>query len=734
MRRTTALGGERAGRAHPGPRTVWGPMTALILALDGEVSLEAGGGKGVNLARLARAGFSVPQGFILTTRAYRGFVADNELEERILRLADGARGEDQSALEAASASIRALFEEKQPSSELADAVCDAYAALGRPPVAVRSSATTEDLPGLSFAGQHDTLLNVVGESALSRAVVQCWSSLWTARALAYRARNAVPHRNAALAVVVQQLIASEVSGVLFTANPLTGKRAETVIDASLGLGEALVSGRVEPDHFRVELPAGRVLERRIGAKAVALRPRREGGTVEVHEDASERVALTDAEVLELARLGARAAELFGCPQDVEWARAGGRFHLLQSRAITTIFPLPDGLLRDGLRVLVSFGALQGVLDPITPLGQDVFRCVLPRALASLGAPFSAGGQPIVVIAGERVFLDISTVARHARLRERIHAVLRTIEPTTGEALADALSEPGPLAAAGRLRWPSPGFLWLLCRALGNLTFDLCWPDRGRARIQRRLAASIKAFEQRCAASVTLGERVALLEEVFAWLPRTGLPLLVPGFGSGLASLRWLQLLAGSAPESQARVLEMTRGLPHNVTTEMDLALWNVARVVHGAPGAAELFRTTEASALARRCLAQELPASVQAAIEAFLAKYGMRGVGEIDLGRPRWREDPTALMQVLQSYLQIENGAQAPEVVFRRGAGAARRALDSLVADIRHERFGWLRAVAMKAAARHMWALAGLRESPKFTAIAMLGTVRAALLASGRQL
>lgn len=706
---------------------------SMILPLESETSLEASGGKGANLARLARAGFRVPPGFIVTTQAYRDYVSGNQMEGWILETARAARIEDSTVLDGASAAIRARFASATVRPDVADAIRAAYAALGQPPVAVRSSATTEDLPDLSFAGQQDTMLNVVGDAALLGAVVECWSSLWTARAIAYRTRNGIAHEDTALAVVVQRMVASEVSGVLFTANPLTGKRSETVIEATFGLGEALVSGRVEPDRYVVDAPAGRVLERRIGAKALSIRPRADGGTFDAQEDAPERATLTESAVLELAGLGRRVATLFDTPQDIEWAQADGRFHVLQARPITSLFPLPEGLPDDGLHVMVSAGAFQGMLDPITPLGTDLFRVVMPRAGASLGGP-AAHFRPSV-IAGERWFLDITGCLRRRRMRAIVRNALRVIEPTTGEALDDLLAElaPASVEPLSWLRALSPRFLAVIGRALGNLTYNLLWPDRGRARTQRRLAAAIDSFRQRGAAARSLAERAALFQQAFDWVLQSGLSMLMPALGTGLGSLRVLGLLAAELPDGGRRVLELTRGLPHNVTTEMDLALWGVARGIRGDPNAAA-FRDAEPGALARAFVEGRLPPVAHAAIDGFLRRYGMRGVGEIDVGRPRWRDDPTALMQVLQSYLRIADDEQAPDAVFRRGAEAAERSLASLIADVRRRRFGWCKAFLMRYAARRMRALAGMRESPKFTVISMFGAVRAGLLASGHDL
>lgn len=209
-----------------------------------------------------------------------------------------------------------------------------------PPLAVRSSATAEDLPEMSFAGQHDTFLNVKGENSLLAAVAVCWSSLWTARAIAYRTRSNIDHLSVAIAVVVQKMVPSESSGVLFTANPLSGRRAETVIDAIVGLGEALVSGQIEPDHFVVESSSGKILQRYIGAKAKAMHGKDGGGLTTTETEHPQRPAIHDSQIRSLTETGQRVAAMFGSPQDIEWAYARGDLYLLQSRPITSLFPVP----------------------------------------------------------------------------------------------------------------------------------------------------------------------------------------------------------------------------------------------------------------------------------------------------------------------------------------------------------------------------------------------------------
>src|SRR5215212_1389852 len=242
-----------------------------------EITLDTSGGKGVNLVRLTRAGFAVPRGFIISTDAYRAFVEANRWLPMIESAVENISAEDAGALEKISAQIRAAFSLGLMPPQIESAIRDAYAEFKDVPVAVRSSATAEDLPDLSFAGQQDTYLNIIGEEEVLKAVIQCWSSLWTARAIGYRLRNHIPQDEVALAVVVQEMLPSDVSGVMFTANPLTGLRSETVIDATFGLGEALVSGQVEPDHYVVDTIRNAIRSKTLGAKVQSTRSVAGGG-------------------------------------------------------------------------------------------------------------------------------------------------------------------------------------------------------------------------------------------------------------------------------------------------------------------------------------------------------------------------------------------------------------------------------------------------------------------------
>ena len=303
--------------------------------------LERGGGKGANLGELISTGLPVPPGFCVTTAAYRRVVAEAGLVEAIDDALRDVRAEDPGSAEAASARITALFEDLPLPDDLAEAILAAYRTLGALPVAVRSSATTEDLPGASFAGQQATSLNVRGEDELLSAVRRCWASLWSARAIAYRERQGFRHDQAAVAVVIQRLVPAEVSGILFTANPTTGARDEIIVDAVLGLGEAVVGGLTTPDSFTLDRTTLAVRERQIGRQEVET-ILAERGTAErrLGPEKAHKPTLDDAQLARLAEMALNVERHFGAPQDVEWAYDGGNLWVLQARPVTNLPPPP----------------------------------------------------------------------------------------------------------------------------------------------------------------------------------------------------------------------------------------------------------------------------------------------------------------------------------------------------------------------------------------------------------
>ena len=398
------------------------------------------GGKASNLGAMGRSGLPVPGGFCVSTDVY----AMTARLAGIPALVAGLRGESADLAGPRLDAIRAalLTAALEPASEAS--IHEAYSRLGEStPVAVRSSATAEDLPGASFAGAQDTFLNVIGPDRLLEAIRRCWASLWSPRSFAYRSSSGVDPFDARIAVVVQRMVRSAASGVLFTANPLTGSRRETVLDASYGLGEAVVSGIANPDHFVVASDSGEIVERRRGDKLARIVPLEGGGTGRVEAASAEDFCLSDGQVLALARIGGDVERLFGGPQDIEWAYdETGKLWLTQARPITALFPLPAGAPaeNDELRLYYSINASQGMESPFTPMGGSLLRLLVSGVTALLGSPpadpFSGPG--FLHEAGGRLFLDVTAALRNRFGRPILKAMSSAAEARVGSSI-DALA-------------------------------------------------------------------------------------------------------------------------------------------------------------------------------------------------------------------------------------------------------------------------------------------------------
>src|SRR5215203_5812789 len=422
--------------------------TKLVLPLEDldRSTLAVAGGKAANLGELIRAGLPVPSGFCVTTAAYE-LVAEGAGLRYVLDGLAETPAEDTARLAELAVRAREMLLAAPVPNEVIEVISEAYRGLGTDtPVAVRSSATAEDLPTASFAGQQESFLNVVGKVPLMDAVRRCWASLWTDRAVSYRASNGIDPRNVYLAVAVQRMVEAEVAGVLFTADPLTGRRRRAIIDASPGLGEAVVSGAVNPDHFVVDTRTGEILVRRPGDKRVVIRAHKEGGTRRVELEGEEELSLADEQLRALAELGGRVEAHYGEPQDTEWAiDAAGRLWLLQARPITTLFPLPPGAPTndDDLRVYFSGSVAQGVYRPLTPMGLQAFRLVASAMVTLAGRPplDPYAGPAFFTEAGGRLFFDITSALRSTFGRRVLNLAMRNMEARTAPILQHLTADP-----------------------------------------------------------------------------------------------------------------------------------------------------------------------------------------------------------------------------------------------------------------------------------------------------
>src|SRR5438477_8404389 len=395
----------------------------LGLQVVDEMQVAVVGGKGAHLGGLWRIeGIRVPAGFCVTTDAFRRILAEApSIDDRLDQLSRLNR-DDRAAIREFSAEARQTIQGIVIPGDLAAAITSALARLGDGDAyAVRSSATAEDLPTASFAGQQDTYLNVVGPAAILQHVSRCWASLFTERAATYRLRNGFDHRKVHMAVVVQQMVFPEAAGVLFTADPVTSNRKVVSVEASFGLGEALVSGLVNADLYKVR--DGEVVAKVVATKRLAIHASPAGGIQEeaIDPERQAQPALTDAQVVRLAQLGRRIEAHFGHPQDIEWCLVDDDFQIVQSRPITTLFPIPA---RDDQEnhAYISVGHQQMMTDPMKPLGLSFWQMTTPRPM------FEAGG---------RLFVDVVRDLGSPTSRARLLGLGKS-DPLIGDALQSIL--------------------------------------------------------------------------------------------------------------------------------------------------------------------------------------------------------------------------------------------------------------------------------------------------------
>ncbi len=702
----------------------------LIVALDDPecAELAAVGGKAVNLHAMRAAELPVPDGVVVTTDAYR--LATAPLAPALEPLFEQMRAAEPHDLGLLAARVREYVGLIDLPAELVRTLDAAYVALGAGttdtgspdtatdvPVAVRSSATSEDLADASFAGQQDTYLNVVGADAVRDAVLACFASLWTQRAVAYRHTHGIDPADVSLAVVVQRMVDARAAGVMFTADPITGTRTHTVVDANHGLGESVVSGEVNPDHYVLDSATGTVLARRTGDKAVAVRARAGGGvereTPQVGGTLTDDV-LDDAALRDLAALGSRAQALFGAPQDTEWALdTDGRAWLTQARPVTTLYPLVQRAApppAPGRRIFLCASLAQGLTRPITPLGREAFKLITGGGARFVGfdVPDVRRGAPAYAEAGQRVFGDITAAVRNPLGRRLAAVAFHYMEARSATALSRLDADPDFAPATGGTR--------------------LVDAARGAVRIARMFAASrlpvravIALRDPDAAFAGALAEIEALRGELALPAdadPATRLdaveqvlsqraPVVMPGVAGyalpGFVCLALARhLLAGRADPGELQ--DVLRGVPHNVTTQMDLELWDLSRRVGPDPSVEDLG--------------------------PFLGRWGDRAVAEIDLGLPRWREEPEHLLGALRNLARVEDESAGPRAQFERGeragADAARRLLEAAGSPARRVVVGF----ALDRARR----LVGLREAPKLGLITLLARAREQFLAIGAAL
>ncbi|WP_433358229.1 rifamycin-inactivating phosphotransferase [Micromonospora saelicesensis] len=675
------------------------------------------GGKAAHLGALSRIdGIRVPAGFCVTTAAFRRIMAQTpSIDDRLDQLSR-LSPDDREAIRTLSAEIRRSVEETPVPGDLAAAITGALARFGEQAAyAVRSSATAEDTPTASFAGQQDTYLNVVGREAILRHVSRCWASLFTERAVIYRLRNGIDHRTVQMAVVVQQMVFPDASGILFTADPVTGNRKVATVDASFGLGEALVSGLVNPDVFRVR--DGEVVAGTVAAKQRAVTALPGGGTREVAIDRQrqEQPALTQAQVVRLVRLGRRIEAHFGRPQDIEWCLVDDDFQIVQSRPITTLFPIPAADDQEN-HVYLSVGHQQMMTDAMRPLGLSMWQ------LTAIAPMLAAGG---------RLFVDATRLLASPTSRAGFLNMAGKSDPLMRDAL-ETLIDRGDFVPT----LPEGGGPARL--TTGGASTSIETDPAIVTQLIERSEASIAAL-RRDIAAVTGTALFDFLLEAFQEHKRVlGDFLNMQAIMAGMEATWWLNDRLHEWLGEKNAADTLTLSAPGNVTSEMGLALLDVADVIRPYPEVVAFLQDVAHDGVAHDDFLDELPkvaggAEARAAIEAYLDRYGMRCVGEIDITRPRWSERPGTLVPVLLDNIKLfEPGAARRR--FEQGQQQAQQQAHEVLTRLRALPDGQQKADETARMIDRVRTFTGYREYPKYDIISRYFIYKQALLAEAERL
>jgi pyruvate,water dikinase len=674
------------------------------------------GGKGALLGELSRIeGIPVPPGLCVTTDAFRRTLAgassiDDRLDELALLNPD-----DREAIGAMSAEIRRAIERVPIPQDVASAIGCALARGGEQAAyAVRSSATAEDLPTASFAGQHDSYLNIVGPGAVLQHVSRCWGSLFSERAVTYRLRNGFDHRTVRMAVVVQQMVVPQAAGILFTADPVTSSRKVASVEASFGLGEALVSGLVNADTFKVR--DGEVVAKAIATKQRAIHASTASGTedVAVARARQEQPALSDPQAVRLVRLGRRIEAHFGHPQDIEWCLAEGDFWIVQSRPITTLFPIPEAADREN-HVYVSVGHQQMMTEAMRPLGVSVWQ------LTAMAPMQEAGG---------RLFVDVAGRLASPTTRAGLLEIMGRGDPLVGDALqrivdrGDFLASLPDESPSGPVIGSAPAQIDTDPAIVGELI------DRNRVSL-----AALKR-EIRTKSGPALFD---FLLEAFQEHKRVlGDPLNMQAIVAGMQATWWLndQLEAWLGEKNAADTL--TLSAPGNVTAEMGLALLDVADVIRPHPDVVGLLQHVHDEGSEDQPFLDELAKlaggrEARDAIRAYLEQYGMRCVGEIDITRPRWSERPTTLVPLILDNIRNFTPGEAKRRL-EGGRQAAWSREQELLGRLRALPDGVKRAKEAKRMIERVRTFSGYREYPKYGIVSRYFVYKQALLEEAERL
>ncbi|WP_437834391.1 rifamycin-inactivating phosphotransferase [Sorangium sp. So ce1153] len=677
------------------------------------------GGKGANLGELARLeGIRVPAGFCVTTEAFQRVMGGAPSIGGLLDRLSLLGVEDRHGIRELSGELRRIIEGTAVPEDLQEALIQALSRLGAGDAyAVRSSATAEDLPGASFAGQQDTYLNVLGTQAILQHVRRCWASLFTERAVTYRIQHGFDHRKVHMAVVVQKMVFPQAAGILFTADPVTSNRKVSSIEAGFGLGEALVSGLASADGYKVR--NGHVIEKTVATKKLATCAVEEGGTEEraIEPERQNRPVLSDEQILRLERLGRRIEGHFGHPQDIEWCLAEDEIHVVQSRPITTLYPVPDAG-DQGNHVFLSVGHQQMMTDPMKPLGLSFFQS------AAAGRMIAAGG---------RLFVDATKQLASPASRDALLDLVGRSAPLIKDALLTIIERGDfiePLPDAPTASRPGQGK-----QGVALPGFD-AQVDDDPAIVADLIERSQAALEE-LKRDIRTRTGTALFDFIREDVQRSKKSLFDPrSMGvimAGMNAYWWLneKMMAWLGEKNVADTL--SQSVSNNITSEMGLELLDVADVIRPYPGVVAYLQDVKHDNFLDDLVGLDGGREARDAIRAYLHKYGMRCAGEIDITRARWSEKPTTLVpSILSNIKNFE--PRAGKRRFEQGRQEALQRARELLDRLRQLPDGEQKASEAQRMIDRLRNFIGYREYPKYSIVSRYFVYKQAMLQEAERL
>ncbi|AOK88322.1 phosphoenolpyruvate synthase [Paenibacillus polymyxa] len=676
------------------------------------------GGKGLNLGELSKIeGIHVPQGFCVTTVGYQKAIEQKETYYALLDRLTRLKAEDRAQIGEISRQIRQIIMEVEVPADVVEAVTHYLSQFGEEHAyAVRSSATAEDLPHASFAGQQDTYLNIIGKEAILQHISKCWASLFTDRAVIYRMQNGFDHSQVYLSVIVQRMVFPQASGILFTADPITSNRKLLSIDASFGLGEALVSGLVSADCYKVQEEA--IVDKRIETKKLAIYGRKEGGTEtkQIELDQQKTQTLTEQQILQLARIGRHIEAHFGCPQDIEWCLANDTFYIVQSRPITTLYPIPEANDQEN-HVYVSVGHQQMMTDPIKPLGLSFYLLITPAPMR---------------IAGGRLFVDVTQMLASPVSRETFLNTLGQSDPLIKDAFMTLIERDFIKSLPDDRTERSPGN-----SSKGRSSAGFQAQIENDPAIVSDLIKNSQTSIEKLKQNIQTKSGADLFDFILEDLQELKKILFDPQsskvFMTAMNASSWINEKMYEWLGEKNAADTLSQSVPNNITSEMGLALLDVADAIRPYPEVIDYLQHVKDDNFLDELVKLDGGQETQDAIYAYLNKYGMRCAGEIDISRTRWSEKPIILVPMILS--NIKNfEPNAGNWKFEQGRQEALKKEQELLDRLKQLPDGEQKAKETKRMIDLIRNFIGYREYPKYGLVNRYFVYKQALLKEAEQL